>query len=306
VKAPVRWGLLATSALGRTVVEAVRGSERTRFVAVASPDAGRAAVFAGAAGLPVSYGSYERLLAAPDIDAVFVVAPAPVRPQWTMRALRAGKHVLCAKPAATTAEAARCFDIAAQEGIHFAEGPVYRRHPQTALARSLVASGAIGRLRHIRAALRRSTGDPGGALTDLGCYCSSAVRLFGGEPVRVAAERAVDGGVDTRFAALLRLPGDVLATFDAGLDQFRADELDLVGTTGRLRVPDPWLCRGGHLELEHGDGMVRRVPVPRADPYRLELDAFSTAVRGEGGLEFGRADAVAQAALLERLRAAAA
>jgi D-xylose 1-dehydrogenase (NADP+, D-xylono-1,5-lactone-forming) len=153
--------------------------------------------------------------------------------EWTVKALEAGKHVLCEKPFATSAaDAARCFDAAERAGRRCVEGLMWRHHPQTTLARKLVADGSIGRLAHVRAALsvsvepgdiRRSVELGGGALGDLGCYCVSAIRLFAGEPDLVHASQVRDGpaGVDLRLAATLRLPGDVLAQFDVGLDRQR-------------------------------------------------------------------------------------
>jgi predicted dehydrogenase len=199
---------------------------------------------------------------------------------------------------------------------------MYRHHPQTTLARRLVADGAIGRLASVRAALsvnvppgdiRRSVELGGGALGDLGCYCVGAVRLFAGEPERVWAEQVPDGpgGVDLRLAATLRMPDDMLAQFDVGLDLPRRDELELVGTEGKLTLPDPWLCRPDHLELER-DGALERLPAdpdgtfgltdPDHDVYRIELDTISAAIAAGDELPFSRPDAVAQATVLQALR----
>ena len=210
---------------------------------MASRDADRARAFAGDLGLEASFGSYEELLASEAVDAVYVPLPVSMHTEWTVKALEAGKHVLCEKPLATSAaDAARCFDAAEAAGRHCVEGLMYRHHPQTTLARKLVADGAIGRLAYVRAALsvsvepgdiRRSVDLGGGALSDLGCYCVSAIRLFAGDPW-VAAAQVRDGaaGVDLRLAATLRMPGDVLAQFDVALDLTRRDELELVGTEG--------------------------------------------------------------------------
>jgi D-xylose 1-dehydrogenase (NADP+, D-xylono-1,5-lactone-forming) len=307
----VRWGVLGTGSMARTAVEA----DPSAFVAVASRDAARAAAF----GLRYAFGSYEDLLASDAVDAVYVALPNALHPEWTVKALQAGKHVLCEKPFASTRDAAvRCFDAADAAGRLCTEGFMWRLHPQTTLARRLVADGAIGRLAHVRAALRITTtpGDVrrspelgGGALSDLGCYCASAMRLFGGEPSRVYAEQ-VEDGVDMRFSAVLRLPDGVLGTFDAALDLPRADQLELVGTEGTLRVPDPWICRTGLLELTR-KGETEAIPVDPAgrygltgeqeDPYRIEFETVSAAIRGEGPLEFGRADAIAQATTYEAL-----
>jgi predicted dehydrogenase len=315
----LRWGLLSTAGIGRLVIEATRAADRVRFTAVASRDAAKAVAFAAATGLPHSYGTYEELLASDEIDAVYVALPNAMHTEWTIKALEAGKHVLCEKPfAATAVDAARCFDAADAADRLCTEGFMYRLHPQTSLARSLVADGAIGDLGYVRAALRTSVGPGnirrsvslgGGALADLGCYCVSAIRLFAGEPSRLSATMVSDG-VDLRFAASMELPGAVLAGFDCGLDLPRADELELVGTDGRITLPDPWLCRTGYLELDRKGG-TERLPVDPtgrpgdADPYRLEFEAFSVACLGEAPLAFSRDDAVAQAGVLEALPRAA-
>jgi xylose dehydrogenase (NAD/NADP) len=305
----VRWGVLGTGSIARTVVGANPGA----FVAVASRDAAKAAAF----GLAKSFGSYADLVDSDAVDAVYVALPNALHPEWTIRTLRAGKHVLCEKPfAQTRADAVAC---AAEAGDRvLAEGFMWRLHPQTALARQLVADGAIGRLAHIRAALRitsppgdvrRSVALAGGALSDLGCYCASAMRLFGGEPSRVYAEADFDG-VDMRFAAVVRLPNGVLGTFDAALDLPRADELELIGTEGTLRIPDPWICRTGYLELTRkGETEAVRVdPTHRygltgeeSDAYRIEVQTVTTAIAGGEPLQFGPPDAIAQATVYEAL-----
>jgi xylose dehydrogenase (NAD/NADP) len=313
--AEVRWGVLGTGSIARTVVAANPGS----FIGIASRDGVKAAVAAAVLGLGQSFGAYEELLGCKAVDAVYLALPNALHAEWTIKALDAGKHVLCEKPLVSTrAEAERCFDAAEQAGRQLAEGFMWRLHPQTTLARRLVADGAIGELAHIRAALRISTGPGdvrlspelgGGALADLGCYCLSAMRLFGGEPSRVTAEAVFDG-VDMRFAGLLRLPGGVLGTFDAGLDLPRADELELIGTEGSIRIPDPWICRGGQLEVTR-KGATERVAVDpgggwgltgaEADPYRIEFATVSEAIATGTPVEFGREDAVAQATAFEAL-----
>ena len=180
--------------------------------------------------------------------------------------------------------------------------------------------GAIGTLKHIRAALsvsvpegdiRRNRALGGGACLDLGCYCVSAARLFGGNPQRVYAAAVRDaGGVDARLAATMRLEHDVLAQFDVGLDLPRRDELELIGTEGTIVVRDPWLCRAETIELVR-DGRVEQLPVdPEGayalahddyDVYRIELDAISGAITKGAEVPFGRGDAVSQARVLQAL-----
>jgi xylose dehydrogenase (NAD/NADP) len=328
----VRWGMLSTAGIGRVVAHAVRGSAEAELVAVAGRDPDRTAAYAAELGIPRSVGSYEALLADEGVDAVYLPLPIALHTEWTIRALQAGKHVLCEKPLApTAADAAACFDAAETAGRLCIEGLMWRHHPQTLLAQRLLADGAIGRLAHIRAALtvdvapgdiRRTGRLGGGASLDLGCYCTSAIRLFGGQPLRVAAEQVVDtapgaDGGDLRLAATLALPGDVLAQMDVALDLPRRDELELIGTDGKIRIPDPWLCRRGCVELERG-GVTERLPADPAgefglstepdndDAYGLEFAAASRAIAAGTPPRFGRADAVDQAAAVEAVRRAAA
>jgi len=318
---PVRWGVLSTGSIARTVVEAAGRSEATRFTAVASRDEGRARRFAGELGLELAFGSYQALFECDGVDAVYVALPISMHIEWTIRALEAGKHVLCEKPfALSPGDARRAFDAAEGARRVCAEGLMYRYHPQTRLAQRLVGQGAIGTLACIRSALsttvpaddiRRDRALGGGAYLDLGCYCMSAARLFGGNPQRLYAEAVRDAnGVDVRLAATLRLGHGVLAQFDLGLDLPRRDELELIGTGGRIVVPDPWLCRGGTIEL-HRDGSTERLPVDPDgayalahddyDVYRIELDTVSGAIAGGTGLPFGSADAIDQAGALQAL-----
>jgi xylose dehydrogenase (NAD/NADP) len=328
----IRWGMLSTAAIGRVVAGAIRGSAEAEFVAVAGRDRDRAAAYAAELGVPRSVGSYDALLADDGVDAVYIPLPIALHTEWTIRALQASKHVLCEKPfAMTAADAAACFDAADAAGRLCIEGLMWRHHPQTLLAQKLLAEGAIGRLAHIRAALtvdvapgdiRRTGRLGGGASLDLGCYCVSAIRLFGGQPLRVAAEQVIDSAegadnADLRLAATFALPGDVLAQFDVALDFPRRDELELIGTDGKITVPDPWLCRYGFVELERG-GTTERLPADPAgeyglsadpdnnDAYRIEFAAASRAIAAGAKPAFGRADAVDQAAAIEAVRRAAA
>ncbi|HEY7042586.1 MAG TPA: Gfo/Idh/MocA family oxidoreductase [Nocardioidaceae bacterium] len=322
----VRWGLLSTASIGRVVVAACRRARAAEFVAVASRGPERAQRFADEFGLEASFGSYDELLAADDVDAVYVALPNSMHAEWVQNALEAGKHVLCEKPFAPTAEETiTCFDAAKAAGRVCVEGFMYRHHPQTTKFRELLADGAIGELTFVRSALstrtepsdiRRSTEMAGGSLADLGAYCASATRLVAGEPLQVFAEQVLDGpqGVDLRFAATIRLENGVVAQFDTGLDLPRRDELELIGTTGRIVVPDPWLCRSGYVELVR-DSETSRIPVDPDgtfalteadhDVYRIEFDAVSTAILTGSPPVFDATDAVRQARLIDALRASA-
>jgi predicted dehydrogenase len=236
---------------------------------------------------------------------------------WSIRALDAGKHVLCEKPLArTAADAEDAFDVAEHAGRLLIEAFMWRHTPQTKRLTELVAEGAIGRLRLVRAAFSFFLDNPenvrlrpdveGGALMDVGCYCVNGARLLAGEPERVYGEQTLGPtGVDVTFAGTLRFPGDVVAQIDCGLVLPGRDELEAVGEEGSLFLDDPWHARRPVIELRR-DGEVERIEVERADAYRLELENLSDAIRGVGEPLLGREDAVGNARVIEALYRSAA
>jgi xylose dehydrogenase (NAD/NADP) len=289
-------------------------------VAVASRDAARAEAYAREHAIDRAYGAYDALLADPDVDAVYVSLPNSMHVEWTLRALAAGKHVLCEKPfSRRAAEVERAFDLADREGLVLSEGFMWRHHPQARKLVELVAGGAVGRLQVARASFGFQLGAvhgtddarfrpelDGGALMDVGCYCLSALRLVAGEPERVYAEQVVGpSGVDVCLAATLRFPGDVTAQFDCGFVVAFRDELEVVGDEARLFVDDPWHIASPGIERrrepEPHTIEVEHIPVEGASSYRLELENVSDAIRGEAPLLLGRDDALAQARAIEAL-----
>jgi len=192
---------------------------------------------------------------------------------------------------------------------------MYRHNPQTLRLTELVAAGAVGRLRLVRAAFSFAAADgadirlraalDGGALMDVGCYCVSGARMIAGEPERVTAEQVLGGdGVDIAFAATMRFADDVLGHFDAGLAFDARDELEVVGEEGTIFLDDPWHCRVPVIELRR-DGTVERLELEPVDSYRLEAENMSAAIRGRASLLLGRDDAVGQARTIEALYEAA-
>jgi D-xylose 1-dehydrogenase (NADP+, D-xylono-1,5-lactone-forming) len=313
----MRWGLLSTANISRAILEGARGTDEATVVAVASRERSRAEQYAREHGLERAHGSYEALLEDPDVDAVYVSLPNSLHVPWSVRALEAGKHVLCEKPLTRrAAEAEEAFAAAERAGRVLEEGFMWRHHPQTRRLRALLDEGVIGRLRHARASfsfplkdpadIRMQAGLNGGSLMDVGCYCLSGLRLVAGaEPERVAAEQVLGGdGVDIAFAATLRFPGDVVGQFDCGFAIVRRHDLEAIGEEGRLHLADPWHGRTPVIELER-DGEVERIDVEPANPYTHELEDFARAVRGEAPPVLGAPDALAQARAIEALYAAA-
>jgi predicted dehydrogenase len=308
----VKWGIISTANINRNVIPGARASPKVDLVAVASRDQARADKYAKTWGIQRAYGSYDALLADPDIDAVYISLPNSMHCEWAIKALEAGKHVLCEKPLsrhASDVEAA--FDTADRAGRLLSEAFMYRHNPQTRRAKQLVDTGAIGELRLIRAAfsfslydednIRLSTALEGGALMDIGCYAVSGSRLFGGEPEKVYGEAWFGpSGTDWVFTGLLRFPANVLALFDCGTAMTVRDELEAVGSEGSLFLDDPWHCKVPGIELRR-QGRVERIEFDPIDSYRLELENLSDAIRGDGEVLLGRDDAVAQARVLEAL-----
>jgi predicted dehydrogenase len=309
----IAWGVLSTARIGARLIEAARKTDAADIVAVASRNSAAAEQFADAHGIARAHGSYEALIADPEVEAVYIPLPNSMHVEWTKRALEAGKHVLCEKPMdRRPTQVERAFDLAEKRGLVLSEAFMWRHNPQTARLRELLDEGAIGAVRLVRAAfsfmLTREVDvrlDPelhGGGLMDVGCYCVSGARfVVGGEPLRVSAE-VVNGptGVDMRLTGLLRFEGDVLATIDCGLDLPSRSELEISGTEGRIVLADPWHCIEPAIVVERGyDREI--VAVEAADSYTLELEDMAAAIGGERAPLLGRADAVGQARVIQAL-----
>jgi D-xylose 1-dehydrogenase (NADP+, D-xylono-1,5-lactone-forming) len=307
----VRWGVLSTARINNKVLAGARTAPNVDVVAVGSRDRERGEAFAAEHGIARVHGSYEDLLADPDIEAVYIPLPNSLHVPWSVKALEAGKHVLCEKPLTRrVADAEAAFDAAKRADRLLMEAFMWRYHPQTeALVRLLPE---IAPLRIVRAAFGFTIGDDpanvrlqsdleGGSLMDVGCYCVSALRLLAGEPERASGEAVLaPSGVDARFAAVLRLPGDVIGQFDCGLDVPPRGGIYVVGEGGTLIAEDPWHGQSPRLTRDGED-----VPVKAANPYGLELEDFSAGIREGRPPRLGREDAVGQARAIEMLYASA-
>jgi predicted dehydrogenase len=312
----LRLGILSTANINRRLLTGARLTREVDVVAVASRDADRARAYADEQRIERAYGSYEALLADTDVDAVYIPLPNSLHVPWTLRALEAGKHVLCEKPLSPDPDAVeRLFDAAERAGLLLMEAFMYRHHPQTKRLVELVAGDAIGELRLVVSCfsfpltalgdIRMNAELEGGALLDVGCYCVHGSRQLAGEPELVTSQQVTaTSGVDARLVATLRFPRDVLAHFDCGFDVPHRSCLEAVGSDGTLVVADPWHITRTGIELRRGDE-VEHIDVPQADRFQLELENFARAVRGEEEPLLGRADAVGQARALALVLAAA-
>ena len=312
----VKWGIISTANINRKVIPGAHASDKVDLVAVASRDQARADAYARAWEVPRAYGTYEALLADPEIEAVYISLPNTMHVEWSINALEAGKHVLCEKPFTRHPEEVdAAFDVAENAGRRLSEAFMWRHNPQTKRVAELVAQGAVGELRLVRSAfsyglydagnIRLRTDVEGGALMDVGCYNVSGSRLLGGEPERVWGEAWYGpSGTDWVFTGTMRFPGDVIATFDCGTAMTNRDELEAIGSEGAIFLDDPWHCNNPVIEVRREEG-VERIEIDRQDSYRLELENVSDAIRGEAELLLGREDAVGQARSLEALHRSA-
>jgi predicted dehydrogenase len=312
----MRLGIVSTAHINRLVIPGARASEKVELAAVASRDQGRADTYASQWGIPRAYGSYEALLADPSIDAVYISLPNTLHVEWSLKALGAGKHVLCEKPFSRhPEEVEEAFDVAERTGRLLSEAFMYRHNPQTSRLVELVREGTIGELRVVRSSfsyslydadnIRLRTDVEGGSLMDVGCYCVSGSRLLAGDPEVVFGQSYTGPtGTDWVFAGTMRFPGDVIAQFDCGTCLPERDELELIGTEGSIFLDDPWHCRRPVIEVRRGDES-ERIELEPVDSYQLELENLSDAISGDAPVVLGREDAVTQARALEALHRSA-
>jgi xylose dehydrogenase (NAD/NADP) len=313
--APVRWGLLGTGDITNKVTRGARRSDRVQFVAVGSRTPERAEAYAGSHDVPRAHGSYEALLDDPDVEAVYISLPNSLHHEWTMHALRAGKHVLCEKPYSTRVEdVEEAYDLANARNLVLTEGFMWRHHPQATALKALLPE--LGELQTIRATfsfvlgpdrasdIRLSADLEGGSLMDVGCYCVSGARFLAGEEPATVYGRAVwaPSGVDLRFTGVLRFPSGVMAEFTSA---FTMDHrgLEAIGDQGSALLLDPW--QADPATLVRGEEVVTRWhpedPNPMEVPYFHEFENFCAAVRGESEVLLGRDHAAGQARVLGAL-----
>ena len=322
----LKWGVLGVAKIAtEKVIPAMQRAERCDIAAIASRDEARARDAAGRLGIARAYGSYEALLADPDIEAVYNPLPNELHVPWTIRALEAGKHVLCEKPVALDADEAATL-IAARDkaGKLVAEAFMVRFHPQWRRARELAQSGAIGRVGAIQTFFSYRLLDPtnvrnrppgGGGLYDIGCYAVLTARfVFGAEPTRVTAslERDPVFGVDRLASALLEFPGGRHLTFTAATQLAPHQRVTIVGEAGRIEVAVPFNAlpdRPMRITIDSGEDLIgggaRVEEFPVCDQYGLQGDAFSRAALGEEAFPFPIEDAVANMRVIDALFRAA-
>lgn len=316
-KRKLRWGILGCANIAKgSVIPGIQQSQSGEVIAIASRDGQKASETAAKLNIPVAYGSYEQLLADPDVDAVYIPLPNHLHKEWTIKAAEAGKHVLCEKPLAlTAAEATEMVDACAWAGVHFAEAFMYRHHPRYQQILDVIQSGEIGELRGIHSTFtfnasgakgnvrfHREMG--GGSIYDIGCYPISVARLIMGvEPEAVTVQAFFSpehGNVDMMASGLLEFPGHVALTFDCAMWAASRNTLEILGTTGRIEVPSAFVSRpDGSSNFYVITSERREVEVPQINQYSAQADEFAAVVLDGAMPKFTSQDAIANMRVID-------
>ena len=314
----VRWGVLSTAKIGtETVIPAMQLGECCVITAIASRQLEKAQAAASQLGIEKAYGSYEELLADPDIDAVYIPLPNHLHVSWTIRALKAGKHVLCEKPIGLNAAEAQKLLDATRKFPHLKvmEAFMYRHHPQWQWAKQKVSEGKIGELRTIQSFFSYYNSDPdnicnkadigGGGLMDIGCYCISFSRfIFGVEPWRVCGIMEEDPNmkVDRLTSGILEFSSGT-STFTCATQLVPYQRVNIFGTKGRIEIEIPFNAPSDRpCKVWYGDGnRIEEVVLDVCNQYTIQGDLFSRAVLEDRDVPVPLEDAVANMQVIEAL-----
>ncbi len=289
----VRWGLLSTANINQALIPPIRASQRGELTAVASRSQESADAYAAEWDIPLAFGSYEAMLVSDAVDAVYISLPNHLHAEWSIKAMQAGKHVLCEKPfALTLAEVDRVRAVSEETGMTIAEAFMYRHHPQTKIAAEFIRDGGLGEVTVVRGVFNFKMGSRdnvrlapemgGGSLWDVGCYpLSIAQFLLGGAPQWVFGDQWLgEEGVDELFTGQMHYEGGRMAQFSSG---FRTPEhayVEVLGTNGRLIFNNPFKPKlsGDELFFEDEDGSIEQLVVPQADLYLGEVEDLQAAI----------------------------
>jgi xylose dehydrogenase (NAD/NADP) len=306
---PLRWGILGTARINRRILPGIRAAGDILAI-VGSRDRERAQAAAAEYGAERA-GTYEDVLAASDVNAVYISLPNTLHVPWAIRAAEAGKHILCEKPLAPTIAGCEAMVAAAERhGVHLVEAFMYRHHPQWKLVREVIDSGKVGPVRLLRATFTFQLRDPrnirlspelgGGALQDVGCYCINVARWFLGEPtqIRGIASDLQGVGVDTHSAAVLEFGSGALAVLTCSFEMTGQQVVEIVGERGRIEVQTAFVCFGDtRVRVVDADGDRVEI-IPAADAYALEVAAMDRLIRdGEPSLSPATDAALTQAVI---------
>jgi len=314
----VRWGILSTAKIAvKDVIPAMQKGRDSKVVAIASRNKEKAEKAADELGIGIAYGSYEELLESNEVDAIYNPLPNHLHVNWSIKALQAGKHVLCEKPVAMSHVEAQqlLFETQKHPGLKIMEAFMYRHHPRWSKVREMVQGSAIGELKTVRSFFSYYNDDPenirnkpemgGGSLMDIGCYCISVPRfLFGEEPVRVLGSMDIDPelNIDRLTSAILTFTTGT-ATFTCSTQLARHQSVTIFGTEGKIELPMPFNPPSDvstEIHLENNDG-EKSLSIEPCNQYTIQGDLFSKAILNNTEVPTGLEDAVANMKVIDAI-----
>jgi D-xylose 1-dehydrogenase (NADP+, D-xylono-1,5-lactone-forming) len=288
----VRWGILGYARIAKNeIIPAIQRSTNSTFYAVASRDEDKLKECRELFQCPKTYTDYEELIADPDIQAVYIPLPNSMHKEWALKAMRKGKHVLCEKPIALNAE--ECLEMircSEEQGVLLMEAFMYRFTDRTRKVKEIISSGEIGDVKFIQSAFRFFLNRPntikvrpelgGGSLYDVGSYPVNFVGMvMDALPESCSVQAVLENGVDTIFSAVLKYPNGVIANIHSGFNAFPQMSSEVIGTLGRMEIPDTFAGISGTIKVITEAG-IREVQVDESDRYALEVQSFANAVLG--------------------------
>ncbi|RMF78505.1 MAG: gfo/Idh/MocA family oxidoreductase [Chloroflexi bacterium] len=318
----IRWGVISTANIGRKrVLPAIQQSRNGELVAIASRNLDSAQAVADELGIPKAYGSYEALIADPDIDAIYNPLPNSLHAEWSIKCAEAGKPTLCEKPLASdAAEAQTMVDAFAERGVLFAEAFMWRFHPRSQRVKQMLDDGAVGDVHVISATfsfrlsdesnIRLSKALAGGSLMDVGCYCINAARFFTGEePIdgQAFADWGATTGVEERLTAILRFESGVIAHFDSSLRSQKTHQYEIRGSKGRILVEDSFVPEASVetvIRYWH-EGSYEAIKIDPANHYQIMVEDFADALSNNRPPKFLPQDGVNNMKVIDMLLAKA-
>ena len=310
----LRWGLLSTARINKALFPPLRMSPRNTMSAVASRDLSRAQAYAKEHNIPRAFGSYEEMLADPDIDVIYNPLPNGMHPEWTVKAAQAGKHILCEKPLANTVdEVDEITEAAKKAGVVVMEAFMYRHHPQTLRVKDMINNGAVGKLQILRGSFMFKIGNEedvrlnaslgGGSIWDIGCYPISYTRLIvGEEPVEVFGYGMFGAAskVDEIFAGQMRFANGVFAQFDCGFRSPFRVRMEMIGDKGNLTVLSPFTPRLNEKIILFNGEKEEVFTTPGEDLYLGEVENMADAILNGAPIRMSLADSRNNVLLIQK------
>ena len=310
----LRWGLLSTARINKALFPPLRMSPRNILSAVASRELDRAQAYAKEHNIPRAFGSYEEMLADPDIDVIYNPLPNNMHTEWTVKAAQAGKHILCEKPFANTVEEVDAMaDAAKKAGVVVMEAFMYRHHPQTLRVKDMIENGAVGKLQIVRGSFMFKIGNEedvrlnaslgGGSIWDVGCYPISYTRLIvGQEPVEVFGYGmfGLASKVDEIFAGQMRFANGVFAHFDCGFRSPVRVRMEIVGDKGNLTVLSPFTPRLNERIILFNGEKEEVFTIPGEDLYLGEVENMADAILNGAPIRMSLADSRNNVLLIQK------